>query len=80
MTKDWCNKGSTWDNTLVAMEGMKKPSKKQKFDRIDAGRRHQHTFCSGAHEDTPQLGGPVGPLPPVFSKIFLSLEDRNFWW
>jgi hypothetical protein len=34
MTKDWCNKGSTWDYTLAAMEGMKKPSKNQNDDLI----------------------------------------------
>jgi hypothetical protein len=34
MVKDWCNKGSTWDNTLTAMKGMKKPSKKAKNDLI----------------------------------------------
>ena len=33
MVKDWCNKGSTWDNTLAAMKG-KKPSKKENDDLI----------------------------------------------
>jgi hypothetical protein len=26
MMKEWCNKGSTWDNTITAMKGRKKPS------------------------------------------------------
>jgi hypothetical protein len=30
MVKDWCNKGSTWDNTTAAMKGRKKPRKKEK--------------------------------------------------
>ena len=34
MVKDWCNKGSTWDNTLAAMKGEKKPSKKENDDLI----------------------------------------------
>jgi hypothetical protein len=34
MVKDWCNKGSTWDNTLAAMKGGKKPSKKENDDLI----------------------------------------------
>ena len=33
MVKDWCNKGSTWDNTLAAMK-KKKPSKKENDDLI----------------------------------------------
>jgi hypothetical protein len=34
MVKDWCNKGSTWDNTLSTMNGMKKRIKKENNDLI----------------------------------------------
>ena len=29
MVKDWCNKGSAWDNTLAAMKGEKSLAKKK---------------------------------------------------
>ncbi len=34
MVKEWCNKGSTWDNTITAMKGRKKPSKHENSDMI----------------------------------------------
>ena len=34
MVKDWCNKGSIWDNTLTTMKRMKKPSIKENDDLI----------------------------------------------
>jgi hypothetical protein len=34
MVKDWCNKGSTWDNTLTTMNGTKKHSKQENDDLI----------------------------------------------
>jgi hypothetical protein len=34
MVKEWCNNGSTWDNTLAAMNGRKKLSEKTNKDLI----------------------------------------------
>ena len=51
MVKDWCNKGSTWDNTLAAMKGRKKLSKKENNDLID--------LMLGVGIDTPTVPEPT---------------------
>ena len=55
MVKDWCNKGSIWDNTLTTMKRMKKPSIKENDDLITSMLGVGIDAPSApAHGDTPQ--------------------------